>query len=76
MAGPSSIERAADRGRRGIPHHTPRAVMRRRFLVLAGSGLIVPLVSIRPTHATPAQVAALIAAIGRRRRDPRCAGKA
>ena len=36
-------------------------MMRRRFLVLAGSGLIVPLAPIRPTHATPAQVAALIA---------------
>lgn len=36
-------------------------MMRRRFLVLAGSGLIAPLVPIRPTHATPAQVAALIA---------------
>ena len=36
-------------------------MMRRRFLVVAGSGLIIPLVPIRPTHATPAQVAALIA---------------
>ena len=36
-------------------------MMRRRFLVLAGSGLIVPLMPIRPTHATPAQVATLIA---------------
>ena len=36
-------------------------MMRRRFLVLAGSGLIVPLAPIHPAHATPAQVAALIA---------------
>ncbi len=36
-------------------------MMRRRFLVLAGSGLTVPLEPIRPAHATPVQVAALIA---------------
>jgi sulfur-oxidizing protein SoxY len=36
-------------------------MMRRRFLVLAGSGLILPLAPIRPAHATPAEVAALIA---------------
>jgi sulfur-oxidizing protein SoxY len=35
-------------------------MQRRRFLVLAGSGLIVPLASIWPARATPAQVAALI----------------
>ncbi|MEJ0017782.1 MAG: thiosulfate oxidation carrier protein SoxY [Acetobacteraceae bacterium] len=35
-------------------------MMRRSFLVLAGSGLVVPLVP-RPARATPAQVAALIA---------------
>jgi sulfur-oxidizing protein SoxY len=35
--------------------------MRRRFLVVAGSGLIVPLGVVRPARATPAQVAALIA---------------
>jgi sulfur-oxidizing protein SoxY len=35
-------------------------MMRRRFLVLGGSGLIVPLLP-RPGGATPAQVAALIA---------------
>ncbi|HEX3402131.1 MAG TPA: thiosulfate oxidation carrier protein SoxY [Acetobacteraceae bacterium] len=36
-------------------------MLRRRFLVLAGSGLLVPLAPIRPVNATPAQVAALIA---------------
>jgi sulfur-oxidizing protein SoxY len=36
-------------------------MMRRRFLLLAGSGLIVPLASGGPARATPAQVAALIA---------------
>jgi sulfur-oxidizing protein SoxY len=36
-------------------------MMRRRFLVVAGSGLIVPLAPVRPARATPAQVAALIA---------------
>jgi sulfur-oxidizing protein SoxY len=36
---------------------------RRRFLVLAGSGLIVPLAPIYPVRATPAEVAALIAAL-------------
>jgi sulfur-oxidizing protein SoxY len=36
-------------------------MMRRRFLVVAGSGLIVPLGAVRPARGTPAQVAALIA---------------
>jgi sulfur-oxidizing protein SoxY len=36
-------------------------MMRRRFLVLAGSGLIVPVAPLTPAHATPAQVAGLIA---------------
>jgi sulfur-oxidizing protein SoxY len=36
-------------------------MMRRRFLIVAGSGLIVPLGAARPARATPAQVAALIA---------------
>jgi sulfur-oxidizing protein SoxY len=36
-------------------------MMRRRFLIAAGSGLIVPLAPVRPARATPAQVAALIA---------------
>jgi sulfur-oxidizing protein SoxY len=36
-------------------------MMRRRFLVLSASGLVMPLTPIRPAHATPAQVAALIA---------------
>jgi sulfur-oxidizing protein SoxY len=36
-------------------------MMRRRFLVVAGSGLIVPLAAVRPARGTPAQVAALIA---------------
>jgi sulfur-oxidizing protein SoxY len=35
-------------------------MMRRGFLLLAGSGLLVPL-GVRPARATPAQVAALIA---------------
>jgi sulfur-oxidizing protein SoxY len=35
-------------------------MIRRRFLVLAGSGLIVPLGLMRPARATPAEVAALI----------------
>jgi sulfur-oxidizing protein SoxY len=34
---------------------------RRRFLVMAGAGLVVPLAPIRPVRATPAEVAALIA---------------
>jgi len=34
---------------------------RRRFLVLSGSGLIVPLIPAAPARATPAEVAALIA---------------
>ena len=62
MAGSAGTERAADQGCGGIPHHPARAMMRRRFLVLAGSGLTVPLEPIRPAHATPVQlVAALIA---------------
>jgi sulfur-oxidizing protein SoxY len=36
-------------------------MQRRRFLVLAGSGLIVPLAAGGPALATPAEVAALIA---------------
>ena len=36
-------------------------MMRRRFLVLGGAGLILPLAPIRPARATPAEVAALIA---------------
>src|SRR6201999_3426118 len=36
-------------------------VMRRRFLVLSGAGLIVPLAPLPRAQATPAQVAALIA---------------
>jgi sulfur-oxidizing protein SoxY len=36
-------------------------MMRRRFLLLGGAGLLVPLAPIHPTHATPAQVASLIA---------------
>ena len=36
-------------------------MMRRRFLVLTGSGLIVPLAPMHPARATPVQVAALIA---------------
>ena len=36
-------------------------MMRRRFLVLGGVGLILPLAPIRSAHATPAEVAALIA---------------
>jgi sulfur-oxidizing protein SoxY len=35
-------------------------MQRRRFLVLAGTGLVVPLAPIRPARATPAEVAALI----------------
>jgi sulfur-oxidizing protein SoxY len=35
-------------------------MLRRRFLVLAGTGLVVPLAPVRPVHATPAEVAALI----------------
>lgn len=35
-------------------------MLRRRFLVLSGSGLIVPLAPIRPARATPTEVAALI----------------
>jgi sulfur-oxidizing protein SoxY len=35
-------------------------MQRRRFLVLAGTGLVVPLAPIRPVRATPAEVAALI----------------
>jgi sulfur-oxidizing protein SoxY len=34
---------------------------RRRFLILSGAGLVVPLASIRPVRATPVEVAALIA---------------
>jgi sulfur-oxidizing protein SoxY len=36
-------------------------MIRRRFLVVAGSGLILPLAPLWPVRATPAQVAALIA---------------
>jgi sulfur-oxidizing protein SoxY len=36
-------------------------MMRRRFLVLSASGVIIPLTPVRPARATPAQVAALIA---------------
>ncbi|MEA2773756.1 MAG: sulfur-oxidizing protein SoxY [Acetobacteraceae bacterium] len=36
-------------------------MLRRRFLVVAGTGLVVPLASIRPVRATPVEVAALIA---------------
>jgi sulfur-oxidizing protein SoxY len=36
-------------------------MLRRRFMILAGAGLIVPLAPIRAVHATPAEVAALIA---------------
>jgi sulfur-oxidizing protein SoxY len=36
-------------------------MLRRRFIVAAGTGLIVPLASIRPVRATPVEVAALIA---------------
>jgi sulfur-oxidizing protein SoxY len=36
-------------------------MLRRRFLILAGTGLVVPLAPIRPARATPAEVAALIA---------------
>ena len=36
-------------------------MMRRRFLIVGGSGLILPLAPVRPTRATSAQVAALIA---------------
>src|SRR5262245_55329833 len=61
MAGPADTLGAADRGRGGVPGHAARAMRRRRFLVLAGSGLIVPLVPLRPAQATPDQVAALIA---------------
>jgi sulfur-oxidizing protein SoxY len=35
-------------------------MQRRCFLVLAGTGLVVPLAPIRPARATPAEVAALI----------------
>jgi sulfur-oxidizing protein SoxY len=36
-------------------------MLRRRFLVVAGTGLIMPLASITPVLATPVEVAALIA---------------
>ncbi len=36
-------------------------MMRRRFLVVGGAGLIVPLAPMPPARATPAQVAALLA---------------
>jgi sulfur-oxidizing protein SoxY len=36
-------------------------MQRRRFLVLAGTGLVVPLAPVMPVRATPVQVAALIA---------------
>ncbi len=39
----------------------PRAIIRRRFLVLGGAGLILPLAPIRCARATPAEVATLIA---------------
>src|SRR6478752_4871857 len=61
MAGQAGTERAADRGRGGVPGHIAHAMMRRRFMLLAGSGLLVPLAPIHPAQATPAQVAALIA---------------
>lgn len=35
-------------------------MLRRRFLVVAGTGLVVPLASIHPVRATPVEVAALI----------------
>jgi sulfur-oxidizing protein SoxY len=35
-------------------------MLRRRFLVVAGTGLVVPLASIRPVRATPVEVATLI----------------
>ncbi|MGD0104023.1 MAG: thiosulfate oxidation carrier protein SoxY [Rhodopila sp.] len=35
-------------------------ILRRRFLILSGTGLVVPLVPIHHVHATPADVAALI----------------
>jgi sulfur-oxidizing protein SoxY len=36
-------------------------MLRRRFMVMAGVGLVVPLAPIHAVHATPAEVAALIA---------------
>jgi sulfur-oxidizing protein SoxY len=36
-------------------------MLRRRFLVVAGSGLVVPLAPVRPVRATPVEVAVLIA---------------
>jgi len=36
-------------------------MLRRRFMIVAGAGLVVPLAPIYPAFATPAQVAALIA---------------
>jgi sulfur-oxidizing protein SoxY len=35
-------------------------MLRRRFMILTGAGLVVPLAPIRAVHATPAEVAALI----------------
>jgi sulfur-oxidizing protein SoxY len=48
-------------------------MQRRRFLVLSGTGLIVPLAPIVPSHATPVEVAALIAELvgGAELRDER-----
>ncbi len=39
----------------------PHGITRRRFLVLGGAGLILPLAPIRTARATPAEVATLIA---------------
>jgi len=48
-------------------------MQRRRFLILSGTGLVVPLAPVRPVHATPADVAALIVelAAGAELRDGR-----